>query len=45
MGNAIEIITMAFAFFFYATLIVKQHIAYRVVQSKTLATQRPLQGA
>ena len=29
MFNAIEIATMAFAFFFYASLIVKQHITNR----------------
>jgi hypothetical protein len=29
MNNAIEIATVAFAFIFYTTLIVKQHIAYR----------------
>jgi hypothetical protein len=30
MINPIEIATMGFALFFYATLIVKQHIAFRV---------------
>ncbi len=44
MFNAIEIITLAFAFFFYATLIIKQHIAYRVAKSKTLASRRRLPG-
>jgi hypothetical protein len=29
MNNAIEIATVAFAFIFYALLVVKQHIAYR----------------
>ena len=32
MFNAIEIVTMAFALFFYASLIIKQHIAYRVAE-------------
>ncbi len=44
MLNALEIITIAFAFFFYATLIIKQHIAYRVVKSKVLASRRRLPG-
>jgi len=30
MNNVVEIATIAFAFIFYASLIVKQHIAYRV---------------
>ena len=29
MNNTIEIATVAFAFIFYTSLIVKQHIAYR----------------
>ena len=29
MNNTIEIATVAFAFIFYTLLIVKQHIAYR----------------
>ena len=29
MNNVIDTATMAFAFIFYASLIVKQHIAYR----------------
>ena len=32
MINAIEMTTMAFALFFYTTLIIKQHIAYRVAE-------------
>ena len=32
MFNATEIATMAFAFFFYASLIIKQHIAHRVAE-------------
>jgi hypothetical protein len=32
MNNGIEIATMAFALFFYASLIIKQHFAYRVAE-------------
>ena len=32
MNNVVEIATIAFAFIFYASLIVKQHIAYRVAE-------------
>jgi hypothetical protein len=29
MSNPVEIFPVAFALFFYATLIIKQHISYR----------------
>jgi len=32
MNNVIDIATIAFALIFYASLIVKQHIAYRVAE-------------
>ena len=33
MNSVIDIATLAFAFVFYASLIVKQHIAYRGAKS------------
>jgi hypothetical protein len=32
MNNVIDIATLAFAFLLYASLIIKQHVAYRLAE-------------
>ena len=39
MNNVMEIATMAFAFMFYVSLLVKQHLAYRRAEKSASAAR------